>query len=407
MQLICKTAPRAGDRLALSPAGKANPKAGISFDLAVGGSPGANTCKAKCEQCFLRIGPGPTHSAWGAKKSIDEKIAAEKVLINDLSAQGYSICPVIPDTFSWNGKYLESGMLYQNALYGADELATTGVAWTSGLTLLNSDRDRLLGLAYDNNLRLIGISSHGAEDGETPLKGVVKPSIVRRVLKNIREYNRAHPDKKFEISLGFTIGAHNVARVRDYVAYAAMLGADYVRLNRLLDVSGASGLTHLVLSKEQSRAFFMQMHEIEQNNFDWLAKSATALRAYQDQAQFPNPDIKVVISTDFGFDGEEALEKPEPINRCSGGASHFGIFSNSIYACLELIATGFRIGALVLEDRAKVEREIGASIASGRPRIHTPVFDVEMVRQMQKIMDAGDYNGCLAHSQVRHNRAAQ
>ncbi|NVO09773.1 MAG: hypothetical protein HXX16_07425 [Bacteroidales bacterium] len=400
MQLIYKTSLHPNEPLSIYPNGKVNlSKTNVSFDLSIGGLPGKNTCKARCEQCFLAIDLG-SNGKKDSKRNINDRISKEKVILQDLKQQGYSVCPIIPDSFAWDGKYLESGILYQNTLYGADELSATGIAWTSGLTLLGDDKNRLLELAYDNNLRLIGISSHDIEDGETPLKGVVKPSVVRKVLKNIHEYNHTHPEKKLEISLGFTIGTHNLLRIWEYVAYAAAVGADYVRFNRLLDVSCNDHFSDLVLTAEETRIFFMEMHEIEQTSFDVLTKLVQMKKEFISPEM--NPNINVVISNDFGFKGEALLGKSGLINRCAGGTSHFGILANTIYPCVELVKTGFKIGELVLEDRAKVEGELGVSIGADKQKVYTPVFDVEMVERMQKVLNASEYNGCLAHSHLMY-----
>jgi len=401
MQLLYVTTPRRHERPVLSASGKANPfKTGISFDLIVGGPPNKDTCKAHCEHCFFRIGANLPGAALDTGKNINERIAKEKEVISDLRAQGYSVTPYIADTFAWGGKYLESGMLQGNALYSADELSTTGVAWTSGLTLLNNNKDRLLDLAWENNLRLVGLSSYGIDDGEAPLKGVVKPSMVRKAVKNIQDYNCTHPEKKLDLSISFPIGAHNIHLIRDYIVYAALIGADYIRLNRLIDFSRDGRFRHLVLSSEQRRIFFMEMRKIEQERFDSIIKSVSMKKPYLDSAHEPNPNIKIMISTDFGFDGEEALERPEPINRCRGGISLFAILSNSIYACLELAATGLVIGKLVLEDRTKIEAEYETTITSDKAKIHTPVFDVERVRLMHDLLDSSEYRGCFADFNV-------
>ena len=153
----------------------------ITLAFIIGGTPGRNTCKAKCEYCFIPT--ALTYSSSHNAENLQEKIQLESRQIVDLRLQGYNVVPMVPDTFAWNGAYLKSDLLFQNPLYDQDELEGEGIAWTSGMPLLKSnDPYNLLRLAYQNNLKVLAITSHGIKDGEIPLRGVIQPTRVRQVL---------------------------------------------------------------------------------------------------------------------------------------------------------------------------------------------------------------------------------
>jgi|SRR3989338_4507014 len=121
----------------------------ITFPFFVGGVPGKDTCQAKCNYCFIPFDSrGNKPHQW---TNIEEKIRLEETQMSDLRSQGFNVVAMIPDSFAWNGKYLESGILNHNQLYDQDELSDMGVAWTSGKPLLKGDAERLLYLAWENN----------------------------------------------------------------------------------------------------------------------------------------------------------------------------------------------------------------------------------------------------------------
>lgn len=71
----------------------------ITFPLFVGGTPGKNTCQAKCNYCFIPFtSRGSEPHTW---ENIDEKILLEKTQIDDLRLQGFNVVAMIPDSFAW------------------------------------------------------------------------------------------------------------------------------------------------------------------------------------------------------------------------------------------------------------------------------------------------------------------
>ncbi|MFH0870468.1 MAG: hypothetical protein V1866_05435 [archaeon] len=371
----------------------------VTFPFLVGGVPGKYTCKAKCDYCFIPFhSKGKEPHQWS---NIEGKIRLEKTQIDDLKSQGFNVVAMIPDSFAWNGKYLESGILYHNRLYDQDELSHMGVAWTSGVPLLKGDAGRLLHLAWKNNIRLVAATSHGITDGEIPIKGVAQPSVVREFVGLMHDYNRKNPGEAFKISLGFPIGAHNLDRLQDYIAYSSFLGVDYIRFNRLLDLSKDDRFAGLILSQRGNAMFFEKMREFQKQNIaDILSVASKAVLKHEGFARL-NPDISIMVSTDFGFDGEETLELDEPINRCPGGTNLFAIFYELIYPCNELF--DFPVGILTLKEKSAIESMLGVHIATDRNLIHSPEFDNEKIKMLESIVCDPRYKGCIGHT-IRANR---
>lgn len=371
----------------------------ITFPFFVGGTPGKDTCQAKCNYCFIPLNSrGSEPHTW---KNIDEKIRLEKTQMDDLRFQGFNVVAMIPDSFAWNGKYLESGILNHNQLYDQDELSDMGVAWTSGKPLLKGDAERLLYLAWENDLRLIAATSHGLVDGEAPIKGITQPPIVREFVRLMHAYNKENPERHFKLSLGFPIGTHNIDRLNDYVVYSALLGVDYLRFNRLIDLSNDNRFAHLMLSSTQNRHFFERMKEIQEKNISELLTSAsTNVLAYQRHSKV-NPDISIMVSTDFGFEGEDVVRLSNPINRCPGGTNLFAIFYELIYPCNELFE--FPVGNLSLKGKSYLELQLGIEIPSDRDTIYSPEFNAERIRKLESIVLNHEHKGCIGHT-IRTNK---
>jgi len=365
----------------------------ITLPFFVGGTPDKDTCQAKCNYCFIPFNSrGNEPHTW---ENIDEKIRLEKTQMNDLRLQGFNVVAMIPDSFGWGGKYLESGILNHNQLYDQDELSDMGVAWTSGKPLLRGDANRLLYLAWENNLRLIAATSHGLIDGEVPIKGIAQPSVVRDFVKLIHNYNTKNPENRFKLSLGFPIGAHNIDKLDDYVVYSALLGVDYLRFNRLIDLSPDNRFAHLVLSSSENRQFFSRMQEIREKDISELLTNASSdVLTYQGNVKL-NPDISIIVSTDFGFEGEEIVGLGNPINRCPGGTNLFAIFYEVIYPCNELFE--FPVGNLSLKPKTDVESQLGIVIPSDRDTIYSPEFNAERIRRLENIVLSQEHRGCIGN----------
>lgn len=366
----------------------------VNLPFFVGGVPGKNTCKARCEYCFIPF-TSRGHEPHDLS-NLDEKIELERAQIEDLQVQGFNVTVMIPDTFAWNGKYLESGILNRNKLYDQDELLDVGICWTSGLPLLKGDPDRLLSLAYQNDLRIVSTTSHGIQDEEIPIRGTVPPSTVRLFVKLMHEYNKNNPEKSFKLSLSFPIGTHNLSRLEDYIVYAAFLGADYIRFNRLIDLSSDNHFSHLMLTPEGNREFFLKIKEIESRDFSQLYNQASLeVMAYKVVSK-PNIDIAIMVSTDFGFEGEELLSLSEPINRCSGGTNLFAVFFNQLYPCNELFE--FSVGKLLIKRKEQIGLAYSREIKSDKDFLYTPEFDEGKILKLEKIVMSQHHRGCIGHT---------
>lgn len=297
---------------------------------------------------------------------------------------------------TWGGKYLESKILYHNQLYDQDELSDIGVAWTSGKPLLKGDSKRLLYLAWENNLRLVATTSHGLVDGEAPIKGIAQPSVVRNFLKLMHDYNNENPERNFKLSLGFPIGSHNLNRIDNYVVYSALLGVDYLRFNRLIDLSQNNCFSHLMLSPSENRQFFEKIQEVSEKSISELLSNASSdVLAYQRNSKL-NPDISIMVSTDFGFEGEEVIGLEKPINRCPGGTNLFAIFYDVIYPCNELFE--FPVGNLLLKEKPDVESQLGFEIPSNKDIIYYPEFNAETIKRLEEIVLSQKHKGCIGHT---------
>lgn len=366
----------------------------VSLPFFVGGVPGKNTCKARCDYCFIPF-TSKGHELHN-QSNLDRKIELEKRQIKDLQAQGFGVTVMIPDSFAWDGKYLKSGILYHNKLYDQDEVSEVGIGWTSGLPLLKGNSDKLLSLAYKNNLRIIAATSHGIQDGEIPICGTVPPSIVRSFITLMHDYNNRHPEESFKLSLGFPLGPHNLARIKDYIVYAALLGVDYIRFNRLLDLSDDNHFAHLMLMPEKNIEFFVRMKEIENKSFTQLYNQASNDAISYHRFGKPNPDPSIMVSTDFGFEGEKVLSLGKPINRCPGGTNLFAVFFNQLYPCNELF--DFSVGELITKEKKQIELTYAIDIKSEMDSLYTPQFDEEKIKKLEELVMSPEHKGCIGHT---------
>ncbi len=108
----------------------------ITLAFVIGGTPGRHTCRATCDCCFLPFSLGDSAQPY-TRATVEAHMDMEASQISDLRAQGFKVTPMIPDTFSWDGKYLERELLHHNTLYDQDEITDAAIAWTSGVPLLS------------------------------------------------------------------------------------------------------------------------------------------------------------------------------------------------------------------------------------------------------------------------------
>jgi len=343
----------------------------------VGDSPGTKTCKAACEHCFIPFSPESGKLAPDRENlSLDQVIEIEKRQISDLKSFGYRVVPIIPDTFAHNGAYLSSGILKRNTLYNQDGFENRGVAWTSGLPLLKGDSKELLDLALENELSLIAITNNGTFDHEIGLKGIVPPSLVKKVVEMIQLYNKCN-NNRFEISLTFTVGTYNLSyeSIMRYISHAESLGVDYVRFNRFIDFTKEHRFHDRMFSTEHSKSFLEIMNRI---NIEGVG------------------NIDVLISTDFGNESEEVLGLDTKINRCGGGSHGFGVLKGLIYPCVEMLQ--YQIGELVLTSIESLDPIIASRFPNNQREAYNLNFYDQKIRRLATIKSDNRHKGCVGHT---------
>ena len=344
-----------------------------------GGRPSAHTCEAACRCCFLVT----SSHRWRAvdEHTIDARIADEAERIEGLLAAGYSVEPVVADVFSWGGRYLDSPILRGAAIYEQRGLEGTSIAWTSGRPLLGPAAPDLLSRARRAGFRVVALTSHGTGDDDPRPQGAVKPSEVRRVVRTIHTWNRDN-DGQFRISITFPIGRHNAHRVDELAGYAALLGARYVRFNRLLDLTLDRSLAGWVLDVSETQQVLLRLGKLEGRPVESLR--AAAHPAFPDEESASVPDVcelGVMLSPDWGQDEAGCLGHGRGVNHCPGGQSMFGVIEDDIYPCSELL-----------------HRPIGRLESRGG-RIEVS-FDEESLAQLGELTRWSGYRGCIVHSML-------
>lgn len=310
--------------------------------------PGSATCQAACEHCFLHR----------TKSNHTTPLETCFEQFDDLIARSYTIVPKVPDTFSRDGEYLRRGILSNNYLYAQEELKDCGVAWTNGLPLLRGDGDRLLDLAHDCNLSIIALTGYALVG---LVKGVVPASVTEDTIRLVQGWNRLHPpEHHFKISLTFTIGHLNKTPdlVRSYIEYARKFRADFIRFNRFIDCTEDRRFQNLIMSDEETAQFF--------------ADIAPVLDSYDSPT--------VMVSSDFGFAGIEAIGGHKGLNDCAGGTGSFAIFNSLVFPCDEILTKP--IGELVHKEDGSgwdMQFKPGALEALADAKRHA------------------SYHGCIAH----------
>jgi hypothetical protein len=274
--------------------------------------PSSATCQGTCEHCYLRRAAGNQTPLKTCFKQYD-----------DLIARSYTIVPKVPDTFSREGEYLRRGILNNNHLYAQEKVKDCGVAWTSGFPLLRGNGDYLLNLAHDCNLSIVALTGHALFG---LIKGVIPASVTEATIRLVQDWNRRHPiEHNFKISITFTISHLNkdLNSIRSYIEYARTFEVDSIRFNRFIDSTEDQRFQHLIMSQEETVQFF--------------ADIAPILACYDSPI--------VMVSSDFGFAGIEAIGGHKGQNDCAGGTGSFAIFNSLVFPCDEILTKP--IGKLV------------------------------------------------------------
>lgn len=258
---------------------------------------GKKTCKALCEFCWLKRDHLSSH--------VEEPEDAIR-RIRGLSKNGYTVAPMVSDSFAENGKYLKTELFYKN-----DEWYFENGAWTSGRPLLQDNYEELLDLCISNEIDTIIMTSHGTENKEKDFKGLTQPSVVIKAIENIRDFERSR-NYRFKIILTFTLSKENMSEeiVKSYFAHCEKLNVDIIRINRFADVQDK--YPELRMTKEDTIQAYKTMKKVYDEN--------------------PGP-IQLSVSEDFGSWGVEVMGFPEGVGNCVAGERLFGVVFPNVYVC--------------------------------------------------------------------------
>jgi wyosine [tRNA(Phe)-imidazoG37] synthetase (radical SAM superfamily) len=306
---------------------------------------GKNTCKAKCEFCWLDK-PHLNHF----KQEPEEA----EVIIKGLERNGFKVVPIVSDSFAENGKYLRSNIFKDN-----DDWYMGNAAWSSGRPLLQDNYEELLDLCIENNVKTIIMTSHGTEDKSKDFKGLTQPSVVKKATARIKAFS-AKRNWEFKVILTFTISRANMTEqhLKEYFAHCEELGADVLRLNRFADKQGI--YEHLRLTKEDTIACYKLMK-----------------RVYDEY----NGNVQLSVSEDFGSWGVEVMGFPAEVGHCVAGEYLFGVVYPDVYVCP--VNLTLKVG--------KIQPD------------HTIQWNQEVIDQLMEAKKHPEFGGCIGvaypHSQ--------
>jgi hypothetical protein len=298
--------------------------ADISIYLELNTKVGKNTCRQACAHCFFINQPEARN------RSIDLREGQE--IMRDLTALGYSVFPMISDSFANNGEFLRLFGNSHNRDYRQDmdrKLTKTmlkGELWTSGAPLLDDDWRDMLCLALENNFGSVTITFHGIVGEELillpheeyPIKGVFKGQDCVRVINRVASFNadmqaggierlRMLPQElrqPLQVNVGITIGQHNHRRqnLLRYIRFFDCLPVSVVRFNCFHDHGWLH--PHLTLGPSEIAKFYRDLKWIHTNiplNF------------------------QLGVDEDFGTSGIEVMGFPQHTGWCRAGRQLFAI----------------------------------------------------------------------------------
>jgi len=257
---------------------------------------GQRTCQALCEDCYFK-----NTEVVGFK----QELAEAQAVIRNLRSTGFNVTPIVSDTFGEDGAYLRSEVFNNHTFF------LGSMAWSSGVPLITGDHRDLLRLLVKNGISLVAMTSHGTSDEESPLRGVPKPSLVRKAVALIKSFNR-ECSASIQTSLIFTIGKWNCNRVAiaRYFEYCEELGVDILRINQFLDWSSA--YPHLALAREDVVETYRTLKEVNDRH---------------------RGNVRLSVSEDFGRWGVEAMGFPEGVGDCLAGEHLFGVVYPRVFVC--------------------------------------------------------------------------
>lgn len=329
----------------------------------IGGNSGKTSCLAACQHCFV---PRNAFSL-----SPDEA----KSRITFLEANGYSIVPMIPDTFADSGNYLRSGILKSNRLYDQDIVRDIGIAWTSGKPLLQENWFNLLRLASLNELNIISLTCNIMNDEEPSIHGSLSASDLSVCVERIFEYNvKVNSKDKLRLCLTHTISNHNrhSRALFSFYERASELGAHFVRLNRLIDFSDDNNLGSLVMSNEETQVFFETLVNLE------VPKTIA---------------IPTLVSSDLGVSGAEQMGIHNA-RGCPGGIGLFAVLDNCVYPCVEYLKEPVGIINWSLIEDSSTDKDDFIN------------WDRNQLDRLRAKSQSSVYDGCIGHL-ITYNKNIQ
>jgi hypothetical protein len=296
----------------------------ISIYLELNTRVGKSTCRQACAHCFFINQPEARN------RSVD--LGEGRKIMRDLSALGYSVFPMISDSFANGGEFLRLFGDSHNRDYRQDidrKLTKTmlkGELWTSGAPLLDDDWRDLMCLAYENNFGSVTITFHGILDEELsllphegyPIRGVFEGKECVRVINRIASFNadaqaggverlRGLPPElmqPLQVNIGITIGRHNQGRrnLLRYVHFFNRLSVSVVRFNCFHDHGWLH--PHLTLGPSEVAQFYRDLKWVHTNiplNF------------------------QLGVDEDFGTSGIEVMGFPKHTGWCRAGRQLFAV----------------------------------------------------------------------------------
>ncbi|MGN6318146.1 radical SAM protein [Trinickia sp.] len=298
----------------------------ISLYLQLDTRVGKHTCRQACVHCFYINQPE------AANRSID--LFEGRRIMDDLSALGYRVFPMISDSLASNGEFLRLFGNTHNRDFRQEldcretKTMQAGDLWTSGAPLLDENWMDYLTEAVAHGFGNVTITFHGVLDKHLrllpedtyPIKGVFPGVRCAQVIERIRAFNdallagriplvRSTPardlaPRALKINLGVTIGKHNhtLAHLLRYSEYFNRCGVSVVRFNAFHAHGGR--LPELVLSKAEIAHWYRDLKWVHDN---------IAL------------NFQLGVDEDFGTSGIDVMGFPPHVGWCRAGRQLFAI----------------------------------------------------------------------------------
>lgn len=362
---------------------------------------GAKTCGQACNHCWFVNYPQIIGKSFDLNDGVK--------LCEHLRELGYTVFPRYTDSFAYAGQLMKKYGQAQARTYFEDVLTPTarmekGEAWTSGRPLTKSNYSSLLRMAEECGYGTITMTFHGLLnrngiliDKNYPIKGVISTADFMTAINNIKAYNQMRKKESgdshdaFNISVGITIGKHNLSKkmLNRYVKFFDSLGVQSLRFNRFYDHGNKH--PHLTITEDEVKEVY---------------KNIKAIHETKPIA------LQLGISEDFGTSGISVMGFPPEVGICRAGHQLFAIIPTSTPKILEnnseqvVAIIGDVVGCVnVFEPKVgevfRVTSGIDNSIS------YRLQFDQQAIaRLMKKRMDQTFTNGCFAPELMAEIKAA-